>query len=79
MGQCQPSFAMKVYYTGKWYYGRTRTVMSQEDGKVIRRMVLQPEFEWIQIDFPTIVSEDVWNEARGRIQRRTSGNAVRNS
>ena len=63
--------ANEVYWTGIWYFGRTKTVMSQEDGQTIRNLILQPENEWIAIDFPTIVSEDVWHKARRHVESRT--------
>ena len=70
-GTISEILANEVYYTGKWYFGRTRTRLSQEDGQTIRELILQPESEWIAIDFPTIVSEDVWRKARRSIERRT--------
>ena len=71
VGTISAILANPLYYTGKWHYGRTKAALSQKDGKVVRRLIPQPKSEWIAIDFPTIVSEEVWKEARRRIQKRT--------
>ena len=70
-GTVSAILANPLYYTGKWYYGRTKAALAQKNGKVVRRLIRQPKSAWIAIDFPTIVNEAIWKEARRRIERRS--------
>ena len=70
-GTVSAILALPLYHTGKWYYGRTKASLSQQDGKIVRRLIPQPKSEWIAIEFPAIVSEEVWQAARRSIQKRT--------
>ena len=71
VGTISAILALPLYHTGKWYYGRTKAALSQKDGKIVRRLIPQPKADWIEVDFPTIVSEETWKEARRLIQKRT--------
>ena len=70
-GTVSAILANPLYWTGKWYYGRTKAALSQRHGKIVRHLIPQPKSEWIAIEFPAIVSEEVWKEARRRIERRS--------
>ena len=51
-------------YAGRWFYGRTKMVGPLGD-KI--RTITPPE-EWIQVQVPAIVSEDVFEKAQLRVQ-----------
>ena len=71
VGTISGILARPLYSTGKWYYGRTKAALSEKNGKIVRRLIPQPESNWIAVDFPTIVSDEVWKAARRRIERRS--------
>lgn len=56
-------------YKGVWRFGKTKHV-STESG---RRIYEQPRDSWIDVPFPSLVDEDIWNRAqelkKKRIQR----------
>ena len=61
-------------YKGKWWYGRTRQV-STEDG---RKIYEQPEDTWIEVPFPPLVDEETWDRVQN-IKKRRMSRARRNT
>jgi site-specific DNA recombinase len=53
-------------YVGRWHYGKTRIVKDTKTGK--RRRVAQPREQWLEVEVPAIISEELFAVAQ---QRRT--------
>jgi site-specific DNA recombinase len=78
--QWYPSMVRRILtqpaYTGRAYYNRTRTSYEavghpRQAGRGYlrgRKYVLRPEDEWIEIQVPALVSEDVWQRAQEHLK-----------
>ena len=55
-------------YKGIWWYGKTRQVSTEEGRKIYE----QPKDAWIEIPFPPLVDEEVWDRVQNIKERRMS-------
>lgn len=53
-------------YIGRWYYNRT--VMVRDPGTNVTRQLPRPAEDWIRVDVPPIISEDVFQQVQARAQ-----------
>ena len=61
----------RTAYIGSWFFNTARHKRI-EDGRVFKQIRTPvPEEEWVEVPFPPIVSEDLWNASRARVKART--------
>jgi site-specific DNA recombinase len=51
-------------YIGRWYYGKTKTIKDKLTGK--RKHVKRPKEEWLMVNVPPILNDDIFQEAQKR-------------
>ena len=54
-------------YAGRWYYGKRRRVKNPKTGKT--KFVTRPKSEWILVNVPPIISEELFQAAQAQKQK----------
>lgn len=54
-------------YIGRWYYGKKRRVKDHKTGKT--RLVSRPKSEWILVEVPAIVDNEIFQAAQAQKER----------
>ncbi len=70
IGRVSEILSNETYHTGIWYYGKTKNTLMEQDGRIVRQLIPRERSSWIEIEFPTIISRDLYREARQCIERR---------
>jgi len=56
-------------YIGKGYYGRRQVVKRDKDTGPKFKVTVRPQEEWIEIPFPPLVTQEVWDAAQDRFKK----------